>query len=144
MADRGLRAIALFEGAKGLLGLVLGLALWTQRHRDLEESLRSLAERSGLDPAGGPSKAILAVGAAVGGRVDLICAVALAYAAMRAVECYGLWRERRWAAWFGAISAAVYIPIELVDLVRGPSAFNVGALVVNVLVVAYLTLSLRR
>ena len=64
--------------------------------------------------------------------------------ATRLIESYGLWRGRRWAEWFSALSGGIYIPLEIYEIARGVSLFKVGTLLVNVAVVAYLVARLRR
>ncbi len=76
--------------------------------------------------------------------IHVAVAVTLAYAAMRFVEGYGLWRTREWASWFGAISAGVYLPIEIIALVRHPHVLEASILVLNIAVVLYLIHDIRR
>jgi uncharacterized membrane protein (DUF2068 family) len=63
---------------------------------------------------------------------------AAAYAAGRLVEAAGLWWARPWAIWVAAVTAAIYIPFEVADLIRRPTTLAVGALLVNLAVVGYL------
>jgi uncharacterized membrane protein (DUF2068 family) len=73
----------------------------------------------------------------------LLAAGAFSYAALRWVEAFGLWRRRDWTAWFSVASGAVYVPVELVEIARGVSALRVGALLVNLAIVAYVLYALR-
>ena len=50
-------------------------------------------------------------------RLKLLAIGAAAYALVRFVEAYGLWRSRRWAEWFAAISRAIYIPLNCTSYV---------------------------
>ncbi|UUZ70577.1 DUF2127 domain-containing protein [Polaromonas sp. P2-4] len=69
---------------------------------------------------------------------------AATYALVRFVEAYGLWRSRRWAEWFAAISGAIYIPFELYELRHHVGWLTVAALFLNVLVVALVARALLR
>jgi len=71
-------------------------------------------------------------------HVGEIAALGFAYAAVRFVEGYGLWRERHWAEWFAVISAGIYLPIELTHFGRHPSFFTAGVILVNMLIMLYL------
>ena len=71
-------------------------------------------------------------------RLWKIAVVASVYAIMRFVEAYGLWYALPWAEWMAFISGAVYIPFEMVDLVRRPTPFRAVVIVVNALVVLYM------
>lgn len=143
-ADGGLRAISLLEGAKGLLALVAGGFIYSLRGQDFRVLAEAWIARYGWDPTSSWSAKLLQIGTDLNGsRIGLIAALVLAYAVMRLVESYGLWRERRWAEWFGVLSGGVYIPFEVVEIVRAASLLSVGALVVNILIVGYLAYRLR-
>jgi uncharacterized membrane protein (DUF2068 family) len=66
------------------------------------------------------------------------------YATVRFVEAYGLWRARGWAEWLAAVSGAIYIPFELYEIARGVSWIKVAALVLNVVIVAFMVYALRQ
>jgi uncharacterized membrane protein (DUF2068 family) len=69
---------------------------------------------------------------------------AIAYGALELVEGYGLLRRRRWAEWLTVIATSLFIPLELYELVHRPSALKAAGLIVNVLIVIYLTRVVRR
>jgi uncharacterized membrane protein (DUF2068 family) len=77
-------------------------------------------------------------------RLWMLAAMAGAYAVVRFIEAYGLWRGRRWAEWFAAISGGVYIPFELYELFRGEIWLSVAAIVVNLFVVGVMVKTLAR
>jgi uncharacterized membrane protein (DUF2068 family) len=62
---------------------------------------------------------------------------------IRFAEAYGLWFKRRWGEWIAALSGGIYVPFEIYELWRGFSAIKLAALVLNVLVVAYMIYLLR-
>jgi len=57
------------------------------------------------------------------------------YAAVRGVEAYGLWYERRWAEWFALIAGGVYVPVEIYELIRHPSWMKAMVLTTNLMIV---------
>jgi uncharacterized membrane protein (DUF2068 family) len=57
---------------------------------------------------------------------------------VRFIEAYGLWRERRWAEWMAALSAGLYVPVEVYELAHGASWLKIVALVLNLAVVGYM------
>ena len=71
-------------------------------------------------------------------RLWIMTAFAIFYSAVRFLEAYGLWHERRWAEWFAALSGGVYIPIEIYELARRLTWLRFAALLINVAVVAYM------
>jgi uncharacterized membrane protein (DUF2068 family) len=74
----------------------------------------------------------------------MLAALAAAYAIVRFVEAYGLWLGRRWAEWFAALSAGIYLPFEVYELFKGVTWIAVGALAANILVIGLMVVALRR
>ncbi|HTO57418.1 MAG TPA: DUF2127 domain-containing protein, partial [Pseudomonadales bacterium] len=75
-------------------------------------------------------------------RLLWLAAGAATYSAVRLVEAYGLFRERAWAEWLAALSGGLYVPVEIVELVRKPTWLSLTVLVVNVAVVAVMVWAL--
>lgn len=136
---RALRAIAIFEAAKGLAALAAGVGLLQLLHHDIHRLALALLWRFHLDPAL-PYPTLLLHYADLLSAIDLrtLAPVALAYIAVRFVEAWGLWKEKTWAEWLGALSGALYIPLEVAHLAHRPGAINAGVLLVNVVVVGFL------
>ena len=61
-----------------------------------------------------------------------------AYAAINAIEAVGLWGERRWAEYLTLVEVTLLLPLEIYELTVTVSWFKIGALVLNVAVMAYL------
>jgi uncharacterized membrane protein (DUF2068 family) len=139
----GVRAIALFEAAKGALVLLAGLGLLALVHRDVQAFAERLVRVSHLDPASRyPRIFIDAASRVTDARLWLLAGAATAYALVRGVEAYGLWFERRWAEWFALVSAGLYVPVEVYELLHHASWAKATLLMTNVLVVAYLAYAL--
>jgi len=136
----GLRSIAVFEAVKGLIALMAatGIAL----HRQLRPMVYALADHLDLDPAHDRPMALLhALAAGANAHLRLIGFGALAYAILRFAEAIGLWQARVWALWFGALSAALYLPFELMRLFSHPGVLPLALLILNGAVVYYLSKS---
>lgn len=78
------------------------------------------------------------------GKESLVGVAALAYAILFAVEGVGLWQGKRWAEYLTVVATGSLIPFELYELIRALTAVRVIALVVNIAVVIYLVVKLRR
>jgi uncharacterized membrane protein (DUF2068 family) len=63
---------------------------------------------------------------------------AIAYAVVEGVEAVGLWLERRWAEYLTAVATAGFLPFEVRELAKRVTVLRVGALVVNVAILAWL------
>ncbi|MFN2454744.1 MAG: DUF2127 domain-containing protein [Pyrinomonadaceae bacterium] len=135
----GLRTVAVFEASKGVLVLIIGIALLTLIHRDAQEVAETIVRYSHLNPDRKFLRRFVEFAGTVSdARLWFMGAIALLYSTIRFTEAYGLWRGRVWAEWFAIISGAVYVPIEIYELARQPSLFKVAVLVLNVLIVGYL------
>ncbi len=142
---KGVRAVAILELAKGVIAVLAGAGLLSARDPGMRHALQQLAERAHLNPAHEhPNVFMQAAGALTDRHLVLMAAGGLLYASVRFTEAYGLWFERRWAEWFAALSGAVYIPFELVEIWREISWVSVGVFAVNVLIVGYMSWVLYR
>jgi len=143
--SKGLRLIALFEVAKGLAGVVIAYILITQGERDIERLSNWLVERFHLDPTEGLGVKILLFAQHVdASQVHMLTALSFVYVAVRFVEAYGLWWERKWAEWFAAVSAALYVPFELWEIHKHPSPLKLILLGANIGIVAFLVKVISR
>ena len=139
-----LRAVALFEAAKGTLVLMAGFGIFRLMHRDAEHAAVLLSRHLHLNPAKGHARIFLEVLYNLSNtRLWLFAALAATYSCVRFIEAYGLWHNRAWAKWFAALSGAIYVPFELYELYLGLSGIKVAALVLNAAVVAYMAYSIR-
>jgi uncharacterized membrane protein (DUF2068 family) len=135
----GVRVIAAFEAAKGLLILFAGLGLLSIIHHDLQSLSEEVVRHFHLNPASRYPRIFLELADRFADvRLWLLAALAFGYAGMRLVEAYGLWHARRWAEWLAVASGAIYVPIEIYELFSGLSPLKVGTLALNVAIVAYL------
>lgn len=134
-----LRSIAILEAAKGLLVVAAACGLLSLRHTDLHAATDAFLLRHGLNPETHYMRLFIeGVARATNHHVGEIAACGFAYAAVRFVESYGLWREKSWAEWFAVISAGLYLPLELTHFGRHPTLFNAGVILVNMLIMLYL------
>lgn len=78
-------------------------------------------------------------------RTELLLAVgALAYAALEAVEAWGVWWGVWWVEVFIVVEVAALLPFDLFELARHPSGFKIISFAINVAVVWYLTARLMQ
>jgi uncharacterized membrane protein (DUF2068 family) len=144
-SHRGLRVVALFEAFKGLLVICAGSGLLAFIHSDLHLALEKLIRNIHLNPASHyPRIFIDLADRLTDWQLWALALSALLYAGVRFVEAYGLWMQRQWAEYFGLMSGAIYIPVELFEVLRGVTWPKVTVLVVNSWIVAYLAFELRR
>jgi len=141
----GVRAVALVEAAKAALVLLAGFGLLALIHHDVEALAAKLIARLHLNAANRfPRIFIDAASRLTDARLWFLASMALVYAIVRSIEAYGLWRERAWAEWFALVTGGIYLPIEIYELLHGVTGVKIGAVIVNLAVVAYMGLVLKR
>lgn len=138
---RGLRVVAFFEGAKGLLVLLAGFELLSFIHKDIHEAAIRLVEHLDLNPASHYPRIFLDLINRINDTNLWSMAIAAAmYSLMRMVEAVGLWLRKSWAEWFAVLTGGMYIPVEIFEVVHKTTWPRVTVLVVNLGVVSYLLL----
>jgi uncharacterized membrane protein (DUF2068 family) len=132
-----IKVVAAFEAFKGFVSLAAASGLLLLLHKDLHDLTIHLVEHAHLNPAAHyPSIFIVAATHLQNTRFSLIALGAAAYSTFRFVEAYGLLREAGWAEVLAAGSGAIYVPFEIAALIHRVSWLGVGALVLNIAVVA--------
>jgi uncharacterized membrane protein (DUF2068 family) len=136
----GLRVVSLFEAVKGLLVLLAGFGLLAYVHKDLHLGAEQLVRHFHLNPASRYPRIFLDLADhATDAQLWVLALSALIYAVVRFVEAFGLWLQRRWAEWFGLCAGGIYVPIELFEVLRKVTWPRVTLLIVNTVIVAYLS-----
>ena len=139
------RAIALFEAAKGVLVLSAGVGALSLIHHDVQRLAEQVVAHLHLNAAKPYPRIFIDAAARVtDARLWMLAALAVLYALVRLVEAYGLWRERRWAEWFAAVSGGIYLPFEIYECIHAATWLSAAALALNVLIVAVMISILRR
>ncbi len=138
-----LRAIALFEAAKGLLVLAVGGGLLSLLGGNVQATAEKLISLSHLNPASPyPRLFIESAGHLTDAHLCWMAVGALGYSTIRLVETVGLWQSRSWAAWIGALSGGIYLPLEIAELTQRITPLRLGVLAVNLAIVSLLGLTL--
>ena len=143
--DNGLLLIGLFKLAKSLFFFCIGIGAIHLLHKDLSDEVMRLAAALRFDPE---SRVV----GLVMDKVDLIDAERLreigfatfAYSALALTEGIGLLLEKVWAEYLTLILTISFLPWELYELIRRPSAMRGGLLVINLLVMSYRVWLLQR
>lgn len=140
-----IRTVALFEATKGLAALAALLGWLSLMHHDLHHLALELIGHFELDPHSHyPALLLRYVDALNVTPVRTTVLLGSAYVSLRWIEAYGLWLERAWGEWLGALSGAVYVPFELRHLWHVPTWQSMVVLLFNIAVVAFLGVRLWR
>jgi uncharacterized membrane protein (DUF2068 family) len=143
--DRLLPWIAAERGVRAVVLIAVGIVLVSHPHADWASEITRLGHKLGLNPKSNWFQKLIEKVSKVSTSQGFVFGVAaLAYGALEGVEAYGLWRRRRWAEWLTVIATSLLFIPEVWELTKSASPLKIGALLVNIAVVAYLIWRLRR
>jgi uncharacterized membrane protein (DUF2068 family) len=133
-----LRAIATLEALKGIVVLLLGLALIFV-HRHVEDFTESLLFHLHIDTNRRIGHALMSAASKVSdARLLTILLAATSYALVRFVEGWGLWHRRVWAEWFALLSGTLYLPWEIIRIAERADWERITVLAVNIVIILYM------
>lgn len=143
--SKGLHVVALFEGAKGMLVLLVGFELLSFIHKDVHEAAMHLVKHFHLNPASHYPRIFLDLTGSINdARLWWMAIAALMYSVVRVIEAIGLWYRKNWAEWFAVLTGGMYIPVELYEAFHRLTWPKLTVLVVNLGVVGYLLVIMIR
>jgi uncharacterized membrane protein (DUF2068 family) len=142
--DRLLPWIAAERAFRAVVLIAVGLVLLTHPHANWASDVSHLAQHLGFDPGDNWIQRIITDVSKLHTHQDIVFgAAALAYGALEAAEAYGLYRRRTWGELLTVFATSVLFIPEIWELTKSATPLKVGAVVLNVLVVAYLIRRLR-
>jgi uncharacterized membrane protein (DUF2068 family) len=143
--DRWIFLIAVFKLVKGLLLLTASIGALKLLHKDVGQIVQSTIDVLRVDPDNRFVHRFLVRILAVNDRtLKEISAGTFAYAAIFLTEGTGLLLRKRWAKYFTIIVTTSFLPLEVYELARRTSAAKIAVILVNIAIVAYLIVSVRR
>lgn len=136
---KGIRTVATIEFTKGVVVVLAGLGAFSMRHKSIWGIAESFLEFFHANPYNHYVGVFINLVYRVSDvRLWKIALAATIYTIIRFVEAYGLWYLRAWAEWLAIASGTIYIPFEVIDMIRHPRGFGALVLVVNVAIVLYM------
>ncbi|HEY3252934.1 MAG TPA: DUF2127 domain-containing protein [Polyangiaceae bacterium] len=142
---RGLLLIGVLKLLKGLALLLLGVGLLSLLHRDAANAVRHWIEFFRLDTHARLIEELLAKVAGINHQTMRRLGVGtLLYAAVFGVEGVGLVLGKGWAEYMTTGVTVSFLPIEVYELVVHPSGMKALVTLINIAVVIYLVLEIRR
>ena len=139
--NKGLLAIAIFKWTKGLILLLAGVGFLKLLHHDVATYVEDLLNQLRVDSDNRYLWAFLS-------KLDLLddkkietLGVDLRIQLFPQLR-HGLFLEQRWAEYLTIVATASFIPVEIYELLKGPSFLKCAALVVNVAIALFLTVKL--
>jgi uncharacterized membrane protein (DUF2068 family) len=143
--SRGLLVIAAFKLLKGLALLAVGIGAHTLIDRDLVAVVEHWVNVFRVDPNNHYLHTLLERCTDLSPqRLREVSFGTFFYAALLLTEGIGLALGKRWAEYFTIIATSSFIPLEIYEIFHHPNITKVVVLLINVAVVWYLVLELRR
>jgi uncharacterized membrane protein (DUF2068 family) len=141
----GLRIIAVFKLAKALLLIGVGIGALKLLHKDVAEIASDWIAAIRVDPDNRLVHGLIAkLGLMNDRKLEELSFGSFFYAALVLTEGIGLWMKKRWAEYFTIIMTCSLIPLELYEIAKRFNVTRIAFLVVNLAIVWYLFIQLRK
>jgi uncharacterized membrane protein (DUF2068 family) len=141
------RWLGLLAAAKVVEGIVLCLVafeLFELIDPDVEAFIERWVVRLHVDPHNPIIAAALGRARGIGpATLEEYAGISGAFGSVSVLQGVGLWLRQGWAESLCALSTAVFIPLEIHELIEDPHVASAGALLVNAAIVAYLVRRIR-
>lgn len=144
-SSAGIILIGLFKLLKGIALIFVGLGAHHLLHRDVGETVNHWVEMVRIDPDNHfVHQAINRVTNISPKQLRELSVGTFIYAALLLTEGIGLLLRKHWAEYFTVITTGMLIPLEIYELAKHGTPAKVAILILNVLVVVYLAMRLKR
>jgi uncharacterized membrane protein (DUF2068 family) len=144
-ADPWLLLIGIFKLTKGLSLLVVGFGLVHLMHRNVAAVTEHWIEVLRVDPDNRfIHRALLRIFNVTPKQLKELSAGTFIYAAIFLTEGTGLLARKHWAEYMTLISTGLFIPLEVYEIYHHFTLLKLGVTIVNVAVVWYLAVALKR
>jgi uncharacterized membrane protein (DUF2068 family) len=148
-----LRLLAIERGIRGvlLLALAYGVYKFDGSRNALQQVfqtylplLKPVGDRLGVDlQDAGPVRLIQKALNTSHSTLHWVALGVLAYGALELLEAVGLWLMKRWGEYVAVVGTAIFIPLEVYELIERQTWIRISAMVLNVFAVVYLLYTKR-
>lgn len=143
--NEALGFIAVLKLLEGMLILVVAVGALKLLHHDVAGVAAEWISAIRIDPRNEHIHWLLdKLGVVDDRRLEQISAGSFIYAGLRLTEGIGLLFKQRWAEYLVVLATAIFIPLEIYEILRRVSLPRIAVFVVNVAVMCYLIANLRR
>jgi len=137
--------IGLFKLVKGVSLLMLGFGLLKLLHHDVAAVAEHWIEVLRVDPDNRfVHRALLKIFNVTPKQLKELSAGTFLYSAIFLTEGCGLLARRHWAEYMTLISTGLFIPLEVYEIYRHFTMVKLGVTIVNVAIVWYLAMRVKR
>jgi uncharacterized membrane protein (DUF2068 family) len=143
--DTALWLIGGFKLTKGLLLVAVATEALHLLHKDVADVVAAWVAQVHVDPDNRYLDRVLSTLSSLDDRkLKAISAGAFLYSALLLTEGTGLLLRQRWAEYFTVVVTGFFIPLELYELARHVTISRLIVIGINVAIVWYLIVTLRR
>ena len=143
--SRGLLLIATFKLIKGLGLLALGIGALRLLHKDVAAEIAQWLDVLRVDPHNRYIQMLLEkLGMVDDRKLKALSVGTFFYSALFLTEGVGLALRKRWAEYLTIISTASLLPLEIYEIAKRVDAARIVVLLVNIAIVVYLVIEVRR
>jgi uncharacterized membrane protein (DUF2068 family) len=137
--------IGIFKLLKALLLIAVGIGAVRYLHKDVGAAVMHWIHVLHVDPDNRFIQRILAkIFRVTPKQLKELSVGTFFYAGLFAIEGVGLLLRKRWAEYFTIITTSALIPLEIYELARHFTVAKVVVTAINVLIVLYLVVRVRR
>jgi uncharacterized membrane protein (DUF2068 family) len=141
----GLFLIGFFKLGKGILFTALGIGLLKLIDKDLDDLFRDLILKLHIDLEHKFIQNILAQLSLVNSHtLKQVSEIAFVFSGLLYVEAAGLLMQKMWAEFITVAETALFIPVEIYEIVRHVTLMKVSLLAINVAIVGYLVWAITK
>jgi uncharacterized membrane protein (DUF2068 family) len=142
---RGLWIVGAFKLFKGLVLFAVGIGALKLLHKDMAMEVERWADIFRVDPNDHYFRRLLEKFLSLDDRkLKELSVGTFFYSALSLTEGTGLLLRKRWAEYLTIVATASFLPLEVYEIVKRDSPAKVIVLLLNLAVVAYLVIVLRR
>jgi uncharacterized membrane protein (DUF2068 family) len=143
--SRGLWLIAAFKLVKGLGLLILGIGALKLLHKDVAAEMERWINLLRFDPQNHLIQNLLVkLGMVDDRKLKELSIGTFFYSGLLLTEGVGLALRQRWAEYVTIVTTASLLPLEIYEIAKRVSAGRIVLLLINIAVVVYLVIEVRR
>ena len=143
--DRVIWLIAALKTFKGVLLLAAAIGLLKLVHRDVAAVVWQCIKTLHVDPENRYIQTVLVKASIANARqLQALSLGSFVYAGLLLIEGIGLFLQQRWAQYFSVLITASFVPLEVWELMKKFSPAKIVVIAVNMAIVVYLVVKLRR
>lgn len=144
-SDTWLLLIGIFKLLKGVGLVIAGVGLLKLLHRDVAATAEHWIEVLRVDPDNRYIHgALLRIFRVTPKQLKELSVGTFIYAAIFTTEGIGLVTHKHWAEYMTLISTALFLPLEIYELVQHFTWLKVAVTAINLVIVIYLAINIRR